>query len=114
MDKINFIKIIIVLAVVFALVGFLGFYFFRSSPEPILGTEIIGERSVESTEILKALQELKKLSIDGSVFDSAAFKSLVDYTLAVNPEDKQRPNPFAPIGSEDQGKPPPKKTTLNE
>lgn len=104
MDNVKLIKTILVVAVIFIVIGFFGFYFFRTEDKPILRGAVPGGGSPESREIQLALNALEGLVISGDVFKLPAFGSLVDFTRTVNPEDKQRPNPFAPIGAENRGR----------
>ncbi|HEY4499371.1 MAG TPA: hypothetical protein VJH94_04915 [Candidatus Paceibacterota bacterium] len=58
---------------------------------------ISSEASFAGQQILSVLNELKQLNIDGLVFESAVFKSLVDHTIATTSEPLGRPDPFAPL-----------------
>ena len=98
MESVKLIKISILILVVFGVIGFFGFYFFKNNDNQALTVEEVNPQiSMESQEILATLRELQKLEIKGDVFDSPVFKDLVDVSVIVNVEDKQRPNPFAPI-----------------
>lgn len=46
---------------------------------------------------LMLLNQIKSLHIDTTLFKDPAYTSLVDYTVAITPENVGRPNPFAPI-----------------
>jgi len=76
-------------------------------------------------EILTLLGDLHSLVLDNSIFSSAVFKSLEDFSLPVEDEPKGRNNPFAPIGvniapsepakgEESQNTPPAAKSTFPE
>ena len=60
------------------------------------------EASLAGQQILSILNELNSLTIDGRVFESAVFGSLVDYTIATTTEPIRRPDPFAPLPFESQ------------
>jgi hypothetical protein len=47
--------------------------------------------------VLILLNQINSLKIDESLFNSTAYKSLVDYTITVPQQNVGRPNPFAPI-----------------
>lgn len=51
-------------------------------------------------QVLSQLQQLDSLTLSGAIFQSAAFQSLVDFTVPIVPEQVARPNPFAPIGQD--------------
>ena len=76
-------------------------YFFKPeiNVDPVTseGTSRAGELAIDK-EILTLLGDLNSLVLDGSIFNSNAFKSLQDFSLPVEDEPKGRTNPFAPIG----------------
>jgi len=95
---VRLVKTLILILVTLGVIGFFGFYFFSSNEDEILSVDAVAsEISVESRKILDTLNELKALEIKGDVFKEPAFQSLVDISIVVNQEPKQRPNPFAPI-----------------
>lgn len=51
-------------------------------------------------EILALLADLKKISLDESIFSDPIFQSLKDFSVELAPEPKGRQNPFAPIGKD--------------
>lgn len=53
-----------------------------------------------SQEILGLVDKLTNTSIDQSIFSSPLFTKLIDISVAIIPEVKGRPNPFAPIGTD--------------
>ena len=53
--------------------------------------------TVGGQEILNVLNQLRHLSIDSSIFESPAFLSLMNYTVATSSEPLGRPDPFAPL-----------------
>lgn len=59
----------------------------------LIGTDAGGIGSVE----LSLLNQMKSLQIDTTLFRDPAYKALVDYTVAIEPEPVGRPNPFAPV-----------------
>lgn len=83
----------------------LGLYFyFKGDPDDTSISSLEAEVSVESTEaleksarILSLLNQINSLKIDASIFESAVYKTLVDYTITIPEQDVGRPNPFAPI-----------------
>lgn len=49
-------------------------------------------------EILSLLIDLKEIQLNGELFQSNAFQSFEDFSIPIAPEPKGRPNPFAPVG----------------
>ncbi len=60
------------------------------------------QTSAVGQEILSVLNDLRSLQIDESVFESAVFRSLVDYTVATTTEPLGRPDPFSPLPFESE------------
>ncbi len=60
------------------------------------------ETETASRDILALVDKMRRISIDSSVFSSPLFTKLIDFSAVTTPEVKGRPNPFAPIGT-DQG-----------
>lgn len=60
------------------------------------------EASIAGQQILSVLEELRQLNINGSVFQNAVFKSLIDHTIATTSEPLGRPDPFAPLPFESE------------
>lgn len=62
----------------------------QGSPESV-------EALNDGARVLSLLNQVSSLQIDGSVFETAAFRSLFDYSIEIEPRSVGRPNPFAPI-----------------
>jgi hypothetical protein len=52
-------------------------------------------------DILELSNKLNSITIDGSLFTSPVFQSLVDTSVPITPENSGRPNPFNVIGFDD-------------
>jgi hypothetical protein len=99
---------LVIFSVILLLFG--GYYYWSTSST----SENAGQLTTESSsaaasslagrEILAALRELRSLRIDSSVFESAVYKSLVDYTIATTSEPLGRLDPFAPLPFESEKK----------
>jgi hypothetical protein len=50
-------------------------------------------------DILFALEELRRLKLDTTIFESPAFQSLVDWSIATTSEPLGRPDPFETLPS---------------
>ncbi|MEY2664852.1 MAG: hypothetical protein RIT04_660 [Candidatus Parcubacteria bacterium] len=48
-------------------------------------------------DVLSILNKIRELRIDPAIFQDASYQSLVDFSIAIPPENVGRPNPFAPI-----------------
>lgn len=55
--------------------------------------------SGEAAALLRTLNNLEKVELNGDIFFDPAFRDLVDYSKVINPIQKYRQNPFSPIGS---------------
>ena len=89
---------ILIVIIILAALG----YFYYS------GTSLLPSSTLETTDndpvtdqigaqILNLSNQISTLSIDTSLFRSAAFMSLQDYTVDIPSLPVGRPNPFAPI-----------------
>ena len=98
-SKGTFIALILIVVVALGL-----FFYFKGSPKDS-GSSLITSGSLESADaqaaadrVLSLLNQISSLRIDDSIFKSAAYLSLKDYTIAVPEQNVGRVNPFAPIG----------------
>ena len=92
-SKMKTYGIIVAVVLVFVLV-----YFYMSGGTPASSTLIAGNSfgAVGSSE-LSLLNQVRSLKIDTALFTDPAFRSLIDYSVAITPENVGRPNPFAPL-----------------
>ncbi len=86
-----------VLAIVLIIAGF--YYYNLYSNDSVVDVISTDYTAPVGEDILLLVQKMDTVMIDESVFSSPLFKNLVDSTISVNQEEKSRPNPFAPIGS---------------
>lgn len=83
----------------------LGLYFYyKGTPEkdPLssldaVDTENLEDANLMGSRVLTLLNQINALKIDGSIFESTVYKSLVDYTITIPEQPVGRANPFAPI-----------------
>ena len=77
----------------------LGYYAFFSTPSADNSALLQQESGdiVIGTQVLSLLNQIQSLHIDTALFQSAAFRSLQDYSVAIPPQTVGRPNPFAPL-----------------
>ena len=68
------------------------------------GGVLINQDSADTSkmgaEVLTALNQLKTLKLDDSIFKDKTFVSLEDFSKPLSPEPVGRINPFSPIGVE--------------
>lgn len=77
-------------------------FFFKKPPEVgVLQTDgSLTSSQIPGRDLIIILRRLESINLDGSVFESAAFKSLTDFSLPLVKEPIGRDNPFAPVGIE--------------
>lgn len=97
-SKGTFIAVIIIILIT------IGLYFYYkgepvdySSSLEVSGTEESTEAQIASGRVLSLLNQISSLEINDSIFKSAVYNSLVDYTIEVPSQPVGRVNPFAPI-----------------
>ena len=103
MKKSHILHIFAILLVLFALgFGVRSFLFAQNDGGSLvsLNDGSVVDNSTEK-EILSLLLELRSIKLDVSMFESSAFKALKDFGVTLDPEPVSRPNPFAPIGSDE-------------
>lgn len=79
----------------------IGAYFYVTGDKPASTGLISAENNPEvaqiSGRVLALLNQIQSLKVDSKFFQSAAYRTLVDYSIAIPPQNVGRPNPFAPI-----------------
>ncbi|MEN9621944.1 MAG: hypothetical protein RLZZ67_378 [Candidatus Parcubacteria bacterium] len=92
-------NVFIVLAI-FVAIGIAGYFYIvrDQSSEDLLVSSVMDARSTPvDSNFLAALNELKRLKLDDSLFKSPLWTSLVDFGKELAPQEKFRSNPFAPL-----------------
>ena len=98
----SFVKIIIAVLVV-AGVGFFGYNYLSrtdTTSDTLLQQTSTNNTSSMGAEVLTALNQLRTLKLDDSVFKDKTFMSLQDFSKPLDAEPIGRTNPFSPIGVE--------------
>ncbi len=94
-------KTFIIIIVIIAVAALIYFYNLgNSSADSASSLQESGasaETQAVGSRVLSLLNQISSLKIDSSIFTSASYKSLVDYTIAIPEQNIGRPNPFAPI-----------------
>lgn len=78
----------------------IGIYFYLKGGEIDSGLtleQVNVENQAIGAKVLSTLNMLESLKIDGEVFQTPIYKTLVDYSVAIPPLPVGRPNPFAPL-----------------
>ncbi|MFA6273789.1 MAG: hypothetical protein WC662_01380 [Candidatus Paceibacterota bacterium] len=107
----------IIIFVVIAGVLILGYFlFFKKEPEqanlvssfgnstlPVTSSTVSEQNSVTSQDFLSILLNVNNIKLNDSIFGDSAFANLRDTTIVLMPDGTEgRPNPFAPIGIENE------------
>lgn len=103
-------KIVAALAIL-ALLGGGYYFFFMESSTPATSTSTgmptsfdptipSGDTGIIGQDILALVEQLKKVSVDPSLFTSPLFSNLTDFTISITPEAQGRANPFAALGDD--------------
>lgn len=86
-----------IIIVVVLLVGGFGYYLMSGSSSPSNSLLSAREAGGVGAQELALLNQIKLVSIDSTFFESAAFKSLKDFSVEIRKENVGRPNPFASV-----------------
>lgn len=95
----NAIKSLVIAVGILAAVGFLGYLYLSREAvveESLLIVEAPDSGAVDG-DLLRALQELRTIKLDTTIFENSVFRSFYDFGTQIAPQDKGRPNPFAPV-----------------
>lgn len=88
-----------ILGVVVGIVAILAYFYFQGSRDPgsssALQVQVGGDDVGLAT--IRLLEQIQTVQIDSSFFSDPAYKALLDYSVAIPPQNVGRPNPFAPI-----------------
>lgn len=95
---------LIIAVVILGAIGFGGWlYANRDVSDPFEDELLVGIPVTEANpidgDLLKALQDLQRLSLDASIFSNPVWLTLVDFGKELAPQAAGRQNPFAPLGA---------------
>lgn len=97
------IKNLVIGGVLFVFMVLGAYFYVNRTPyvDETLLTGVVNNPSSATMEgnFIAALNSLKRLKLDDSVFRSAAWTSFADFGRTLAPQPKGRTNPFAPIGA---------------
>lgn len=88
-------SIIVVLVIAIGFAVYSVFFKKEALPDGVVAETIEG---TPGDDLIAVLHQLKAINLDGAIFSENSFKGLIDFSLDLEPEDKGRANPFAPIG----------------
>lgn len=98
-SKKTFLILIVIIAVALG-----AYFYFKGEPDDSSISSLEAQNSPETADaqavgirVLSLLNQINSLKIDASIFESAVYKTLVDYTITIPEQNVGRPNPFAPI-----------------
>ena len=106
----------IIIALVVIVVLFIAYKVFwgnKSSQSPIVPSNPTTQ-FVDGQTIVALLKRLSSVSLDDSIFLNKTFKSLTDFSQPIPDQVAGRPNPFAPIGIDNQATIPPAATSTSK
>jgi hypothetical protein len=97
--------------------GFIMYYLLFRGESVVPSLPLGGSGSanpIVGQDVLALVEQLKKVSVDPSLFSSPLFSTLKDFTVPITPEARGRTNPFAEIGIESGQRPPPLRTSYSD
>ena len=96
-------KNILILIIVVVCFGIVFIYLTRNNNTDntsSLSTDNSAVPSADAQYVYTLLQRMSAVKLDDAIFASDAFKSLIDNTIVLTPQDTGRTNPFSPIGAD--------------
>lgn len=92
----------LIILIVIAIVGLIIYFYITGKPSDSSVSSLeTGESATDAqlagTRVLNLLNQINSLKIDSTIFESPAYKSLIDYSVAIPERSIGRQNPFAPI-----------------
>ena len=93
-------KNVLALVLILLALAVMTYFYFRSSDTEVINLDQSADTGPLGQDILILAEKLNTLSIDASVFSSALFTTLVDWSLPLLSESQGRTNPFALIGTD--------------
>lgn len=100
-------KKIVIALVLIAVVGFALYIFFFRKVEVAVVLDEFGnpvQAQVVGQDLIDLLEELQAVSLDDSLFSTAAYRGLIDSSVVLSPQPQGRSNPFAPISGSSPSK----------
>ena len=96
-NKTNIVVIIIIIVL-----GLVYYFYFGNNPvdtSAVLGPQQIATSTMSSSDqFLITLKSLKRINLDGSIFDNPTFTGLQDFSTNLPDQPVGRINPFSPTG----------------
>lgn len=96
-------KIIYILVAVVLLFALYNFFFAGDDDGALLVSEVPGGGNIDvGREILASLLEIRSFKLDEGIFEDKGFKLLFDFSQEIESQPVGRPNPFSPIGVDEE------------
>jgi hypothetical protein len=97
----------IIIAVIIIVIAFFIFNSFYSvstvsTDGPLNVDSRNNTQSIDGQAILSLLNRLKDVDLNGKIFSDPLFLNLQSFSRPIAPENLERRNPFAPVGSDNQ------------
>jgi len=96
----NTIKNLVIAIGVLAALGVVGYMYITrdaSVDADLLVVESADQSVGVDGDLLRALQELRTIKLDTTIFNDQVFRSFIDFGTVLTPQQTGRDNPFAPI-----------------
>lgn len=111
------IKNIIIFAVIIIIFILIYFFYIRKTPNEVglvsspnsagstlPNSNTLNQNSSIAKDFLSLLLNVKSIKLDSSILEDGAFTALSDSSIILTPDGTEgRPNPFAPLGTDNQG-----------
>lgn len=105
MSSRSIIKLLIGLVILLATFFIYKYFFVSSAPDTntpglqaVSGLDAGAGGPVVDDEFIRLLDRLKGVELNSDLFSTPAWGSLTNFRIELEPEEKKRQNPFAPIG----------------
>lgn len=94
----------VIIFIVIVVIALIVYFYYSGKPNDSSTTSLVSndpnyaDTIKRSAEILSLLNQVNSIKIDPRIFQGNVFKSLVDHTVIVPPQNVGKANPFAPFG----------------
>ncbi len=90
--------VVVVLAILVAAFVWYGMFKGGETPTPTLTSESVAGADASNAELISTLNQLRSMTLSGSIFSDPTFQGLRDFSTQIVPEPIGRDNPFASLG----------------
>jgi len=90
--------VLIIVVIIIALLAFYGMSNGSGTSNSLISsTNARTDTVVNDRELLQLLTDMRKINLEGHIFESPAYTSLQDFSRSIVPEPVGRQDPFAPL-----------------